>query len=259
MQLGGFIDGEFLFDARLNKTLKGSDGIISATLYQHFSICLKYVGHRCFEELRYQLRVMNIDTDIMIESIVGKNYQYKGEAVEIPLESHAKCPIRFNRLTALGMLRGSCYGLVNEMQILGIPFNFPPDHCAIKLSTSDSPSRVRLDIRRKLKSLYLLHCCEMPVKGYLNSYLFKYQDKIEEVKIIVGDHIGNSQVEYSQPWSGNNGRIAWHNPQDDACLYMMEWQNPYPNKEISELEITWPEQPANVYIVGLTGICQDEK
>ena len=44
--------------------------------------------------------------------------------------------------------------------------------------------------------------------------------------------------------------VAWHNPQTDACLFLMEWRSPLPDQILEEIEVTWPEQSGNVYIVG---------
>lgn len=249
MTLEGFLDGECLMDQA--DRLEAAAGIMGITIDTRSSKRLRYKGPRAFDELKKQLKPVNNDGRLIMRSIVEIEYDFNGTPVAIPLGNHARCPLCFDRLSSAGMLNGDCKELAEEKQILGIPFHITPDHHVIKLSTSDSPSSIRLDIGKKLKSLYILHCCEIPVKGYLNSYRFKYRDKTEEIKLIVGEHIGNSRAEYSLPWNSVVARIAWHHPQTDACLYLMEWHAPYPDQVIEALEITSPQQNAHVYIVGI--------
>lgn len=254
MTLTGFENGESLIDSRSNETLNAINKSVSIKLGARASTRFTYAGSRSYDELRYQLSVMDNESKITFESIIGADYEYEGEPVEIPLGARAQCPMSFNRLTALGMSDGACSELLSEKRILGIPFYFTADHRAIKLSSSDTPYELQIDIGRKARSLYILHSCAYPVKGALNSYIFKYRDKSEETEIIVGDHIGNSEAIYSQPWKGHNARVAWHNQRNDACLYLMEWRNPRPDETIEALEITWPRQRADIYIAGITGI-----
>lgn len=254
MHIEGFEIGEYLVDLDNGKKINPMNGIITIRICSHGSTLLTYIGSRLFRELRYKLRLLNNDHELDVDIITGLDFKYEGNPIDISLGKHAQCPIYFDRITALGMLDRTYSELVGQKHILGIPFNFKPDHHVIRLSTRDTPYKVKVDIGKKLKSLYIMHCCEIPIKGYLNSYLVKFPDTTEEIKIIVGNHIGNSEAKYSMPWNGNNARIAWHNHQTDECLYLMEWHNPFPDKKIETLEITWPQQPANVYIVGITGI-----
>jgi len=253
------IDKEDCFiDVDDNRKLDNTDDIICTTITAHGSKQLKYQGERSFAELKSSLYVKCERLDLLAQQITGLDYSYEGEIREINLGDNAKTPLCFNRLTGQGMLNGRCSDLIAENNLLGIPFKFRPDHQIIEISTSDNPCNTRIMINDNFKTLYILHACEYPVKGYLNNYNVKYSDHTEEIKINLEDHVGNSSAEYSLPWNGENARIAWHSPQNDACLYLMKWDNPYPEKMINEIEITWPQQRANLFIVAMAGVVNDK-
>jgi len=254
ISLGGFLDNDNLVNAHSENVIEIINNSISITVVQHSSKQLRYAGERSFEELKNVLHVKSERNELSVTQICGEKFSYNGKVVQFDLGENAKSPLPFNRFTARGMLNGRFSELLNKDSLLAIPFNFSPEYKAIEISTSNNPHNTTIEINDKLKTLYILHTCEYPVKGYLNNYNVKYKDRTEEINIYMAEHVGNSSAQYSLPWNGSSARIAWHNPQNDACLYLMEWNNPHPEETINEVEITWPEQRANLFIVGIAGV-----
>jgi hypothetical protein len=250
--ISGFLDGECLSDDQNGCILEAIDGLICVQLPPHDSKQLVYSGERSFAVLSRSLRSSGLDSPLVLESHVGGDFKLDGEPSQLSLAPAAQCPLCFDRLSALGMLEGKYAPLIDKSEILGIPFQFSIDSKVIEIRSDDSSRPVSIKIDRKLKAIYILHCCDYAVRGQLNSYLLKSRSGQTEIQVKLGEQIGNSSAKYSLPWHGQAGRIAWHDPDTDACLYLLEWKPPDLKEKVDSLEISWPRQKANLYILGIT-------
>ncbi len=249
IRLAGFEKGECLASKDGGEELRAEGGVIAQHLPPRSSQVLTYSGARTFEQLRYDLKPEAAPTPISFPSILGEDFKPEGRPIQIDLGAGAQLPLAVDRRTGRGM---QFAGVAEKDRLLGIPMVLgdPVTARVIALRSCDAPKKTRIQVGRRIRSLYILHGCEVPVTGKLNSYVMKFTRHQEIVDLVVGRHIGNTHAHYIMPWTSKIARVAWHNPQNDACLFVMEWHSSRPDLILEEIEVTWPEQTGTLYIVG---------
>ena len=255
IRISGFLPDERFLTERTGIEVAPESGTVTIELDKHSSKILLYQGGRSFDKLRKELVPETQELAIDFPSILGHDFKPEGKAVQLDLGDAAQCPLMMDRMTGRSMIHGLYAGVAEQNSLLGIPMKLgdPKKARAIEMRSCDTPRKISFKIGRKLKSLYILHGCECPVKGELNSYLLKFKGHVEELKLTVGIHIGNTHAHYINPWTSKIARVAWHDPRTEACLFVMEWKSPFPDETLVELEATWPMQHGNVFIVGAVG------
>ena len=208
IRIAGFVEGECLISVDTGKEIRPESGVVSLHLTSRSSQIFTYSGKRSFEQLRCSLAPKIEAEQINFPSILGSNFTPGGQPFQIDLGEAAKLPLAVDRRTGHGMQNGRFAGVAEMDNLLGIPMKLgnPSKDRVIVLRSCDTPMETKIQVGRKVRSLYILHGCERPVKGKLNSYLMKFGTHIERLDLIVGIHIGNTHAHYIMPWTSEIAR-----------------------------------------------------
>jgi hypothetical protein len=116
------------------------------------------------------------------------------------------------------------------------------------------PAAVDIPVGQLAGSLYLLHTSTKPVsEGVCGAVTFLYADGTRHVQYII---MGKQLTYWWFPeFKTPSGGVAWHGPSpvsDDVGLSWCAVDNPYPEKKISAVRLSAPEDDGIYVVAGLT-------
>jgi hypothetical protein len=113
-----------------------------------------------------------------------------------------------------------------------------------------------ITINRKAQVLCLLMTCAWSGEYNKNiaSFIVRYKDSTfySEIPVTYGKHVGG----WWNPSPVSVGKVAWKasNSSADIGLYSFGWVNPYPNKEIKEIQLVSAAKGGLPILVAATGV-----
>ncbi|MCP4639527.1 MAG: hypothetical protein GY851_03805, partial [bacterium] len=106
--------------------------------------------------------------------------------------------------------------------------------------------------RQALEKLYFLETAYwLKDAGTIATYRVRFTDGTHvDVPVVAHRDVGD----WWNPKNLPNAFVAWWARRSDFGVYIREWKNPHPEKDIRAIDVVSANSPASLAVLGITGV-----